>query len=287
MLSMAANIDLSFWLTEWDLAPSLLIGAVLVVGLYCYALGPYHRRYYPSVPLKRGQTVAFLAGVLIMLLALISPLDALGDDYLFSAHMLQHLCLTTFGPPLLLLGTPGWMLERLLNNRLLLRVLKGLTWAPLAFALYNADFLIWHIPTLYNATLENDTIHIFEHVTFIALGILSWWPILSPVDRLPRLSLGGQVLYIFMNGMPAVLLGAGLTFMPPLYAPYLSAPLVWGISHSVDQQLGGLIMWVPVNLFYIIVMSALFIRWMQKQEAKQLEAERLGDAIDNDVGIVS
>src|SRR6185437_6522948 len=226
-------------------------------------------------------------GVLIMLLALISPLDALGDDYLFSAHMLQHLCLTTFGPPLLLVGTPGWMLERLLNNRLLFGVLKVLTWVPLIFLLYNADFLIWHIPPLYNSTLENETIHIFEHLTFIVLGILSWWPIFSPSPKLPRLSLGGQVLYIFLMGMPAVLLGAGLTFMQPLYAPYLSDPIVWGLSHTVDQQLGGLIMWIPVNLFYIAIMSALFIRWMQRQEARQIEAERAGDAIDNDVGIVS
>src|SRR5258707_9257560 len=168
---MAANIDLHFWLTEWNLALSLLLGGVLVIALYCFALGPYHRRYYAAIPLKNGQTVAFLLGVLIMLLALISPLDTLGDDYLFSAHMLQHLCLTTFGPPLLLFGTPEWMLERLLRKRFLLRVLKILVWAPLAFALYNADFLIWHIPSLYNATLENDTIHIFEHLTFIALGI--------------------------------------------------------------------------------------------------------------------
>lgn len=284
---MAANIDLRFWLTQWNLAPSLLLGAVAIIGLYCYALGPYHTRYYANVPLRRGQTIAFFLGVLIMLLALISPLDDLGDDYLFSAHMLQHLCLTTFGPPLLLFGTPGWMLERLLNQRLIFRVLKVLTWAPLAFFLYNADFFLWHAPSLYDATLENETIHIFEHLTFIVFGILSWWPILSPSPRLPRLSLGGQVLYIFLNGMPAVLLGAGLTFMPPLYTPYLAAPLVWGISHAVDQQLGGLIMWVPVNIFYIIIMSVLFIRWMQKQEAKQVEAELLGNKIDNDVGIVS
>lgn len=284
---MVANIDLIFWLTEWNLAPSLLIGAALIVGLYCYALGPYHRRYYSTIPLKRGQTVAFFLGVGIMLLALISPLDALGDDYLFSAHMLQHLCLTTFGPPLLLVGTPAWMLERLLTNPFLLRMLKALTWAPLAFGLYNADFLIWHIPSLYNATLGNETIHIFEHMTFISLGLLSWWPIFSPSPRLPRLSLGGQVLYIFLNGMPAVLLGAGLTFMPPLYAPYLAAPVVWGISHTVDQQLGGLIMWIPVNLFYIVIMSILFLQWMQKQEQKQIEAERLGEEINNDVGIVS
>lgn len=284
---MAATIDLTFWLTRWNLAPSLVIGAALVLGLYCYGLGPYHKRYYPTVPVKRGQTIAFMLGVLLMLLALISPLDSLGDDYLFSAHMLQHLCLTTFGPPLLLIGTPEWMLEHALDNRFVFRVLKVLTWAPLAFVLYNADFLLWHIPSLYNATLENDTVHIFEHMTFIVFGILSWWPILSPSSKLPRLTLGGQVLYIFLMGMPAVLLGAGLTFMPPLYAPYLTAPIVWGISHAVDQQLGGLIMWVPVNIFYIIIMSLLFIRWMQKQEAKQIEAERQGDAIDNDAGLLN
>lgn len=284
---MAATIDLNFWLTEWNLAPSLLIGAIVIIGLYCYALGPYHKRYYATVPIKNGQTVAFFLGVLIMLLALISPLDALGDDYLFSAHMLQHLCLTTFGPPLLLVGTPEWMLERLLDKRFFFRTLKILVWVPLAFTLYNADFLIWHIPSLYNSTLENDTIHIFEHLTFIVFGILSWWPILSPSSKLPRLSLGGQILYIFLMGMPAVLLGAGLTFMPPLYAPYLSDPIVWGISHVVDQQLGGLIMWIPVNLFYIGIMSTLFIRWMQRQEAKQIAAERAGDAIDNDIGILS
>lgn len=284
---MAANIDLTFWLTEWNLAPSLLLGAVLIIGLYCYALGPYHRRFYAHIPLKRWQTVAFFLGVAIMLLALISPLDDLGDDYLFSAHMLQHLCLTTFGPPLLLVGTPEWMIERLLNNRFLFRLLKVLTWAPLAFALYNADFLIWHIPSLYNATLENETTHIFEHLTFMALGIISWWPIFSPSSKLPRLTLGGQILYIFLNGMPAVLLGAGLTFMQPLYAPYLSDPLVWGISHAVDQQIGGLIMWVPVNLFYIVIMSVLFLQWMQRQEQKQIESERLGDLLDNDAGILS
>lgn len=282
---MAANIDLNFWLTEWNLAPSLLLGTLLVIGLYLYALGPYHRRYYPDVPIKRGQTVAFLLGVLIMCLALISPLDTLGDDYLFSAHMLQHLCLTTFGPPLLLVGTPEWMIERALNNRIIFLVLKGLTWAPVAFFLYNADFFLWHAPPLYNATLENETIHIFEHITFIVFGILSWWPILSPSQKLPRLSLGGQILYIFLMGMPAVLLGAGLTFMPPLYAPYLSALIVWGISHTVDQQLGGLIMWVPVNIFYIIIMSALFLRWMQRQEARQIEAERLHYDLNNDAGL--
>ncbi len=284
---MAANINLTFWLTEWNLSPSLVLGGVLIIGFYFYALGPYRRRYYPTTPVKHGQTALFLTGVLLMLLALISPLDALGDDYLFSAHMIQHLCLTTFGPPLLLLGTPAWLFERLLGRRVPFLIVKFLTLAPVAFFLYNADFFIWHAPALYDATLENETIHIFEHLTFIVFGILSWWPLLSPSAKLPRLSLGGQVLYIFLNGMPAVLLGAGLTFAPPLYAPYLTAPIVWGISHLVDQQLGGLIMWIPVNLFYIVIMSALFISWMQKQEAKQVAAERRGDLLNNDIGLLN
>jgi cytochrome c oxidase assembly factor CtaG len=223
---------------------------------------------------------------LIMFLALVSPLDELGDDYLFSAHMIQHLCLTTFGPPLLLVGLPAWMIDGFLNKRVIFRTLKILTYVPLIFFLYNGDFLIWHAPALYDATLENETIHIFEHLTFIVFGLLSWWPLLSPSEKLPRLPLGGQILYIFFNGMPAVLLGAGLTFTSPLYAPYLAAPRVWGISPILDQQLGGLIMWIPVNIFYIIIMSILFIRWMQRQEARQIEAERREDALNNDAGLV-
>jgi len=283
---MAANIDLTFWLTHWNLAPSILLGTLLVVGLYLYALGPYRHRFYPDLPVRRGQTIAFLLGIAIMLLALISPLDELGDEYLFSAHMLQHLCLTTFGPPLLLLGTPTWMLTHLLTRRPLLLILKALTWAPVAFLLYNGDFLLWHIPSFYNATLENETIHICEHITFLLTGLLSWWPILSPTPRLPRLLPGGQILYIFFMGMPAVLLGAGLTFAQPLYAPYLAAPLVWGISHALDQQLGGLFMWVPVNLFYIVVMSILFLRWMLQQEALQRTAELQGEPLKKHVGML-
>ena len=81
-------------------------------------------------------------------------------------------------------------------------------------------------------------------------------------------------MYLFLSGMPSVLLGAGLTFTPPLYAPYIAAPRIWGISAATDQQLGGLIMWVPVSIFYIVIMSILFIRWMLQQEAKQQAIEK-------------
>jgi cytochrome c oxidase assembly factor CtaG len=276
-----ADFGLTFWLTAWNWEPSIVIGTALIVGSYLYGIGPLRRKYQLATEVKRGQVVAFLLGVFIMFLALVSPLDELGDSYLFSAHMVQHLFITLVGPPLLLIGTPGWLLRPLWRNRTVFLIARVFTFPALAFLLYNANFWLWHAPPLYNATLENQGIHILEHVTFIVFGILNWWPIFSPSEELPRLSLGGQILYIFLTGMPTVALGAGLTFFPPLYAPYLAAPRIWGLSAAVDQQLGGLIMWIPGNIFYIMIVSILFIQWMQKQDAKQRASEAsLDDVAD-------
>lgn len=286
---MEANLDLHFWLTQWNPAPSIYIGIALLIALYLYAVGPLRRKYQLADAVKRGQVIFFVVGMLVMFVALASPLDELGDEYLFSAHMVQHLLITLVAPPLLLLGTPGWLLQPLLRKRVLLRIGKVLTHPFVAFFLFNLDFWLWHAPPLYNATLSNENLHIFEHMLFIVTAVIYWWPILSPVEALPRLSLGGQVLYLFLSGMPSVALGAGLTFIPPLYSPYIQQPIrAWGISPATDQQLGGLIMWVPVNIIVIVIVSILFIRWMQAQDEKQRlqeaqmdEEEELEEVEDN------
>lgn len=268
-------------LTDWNWQPSIIVGTLLVIGLYCYAVGPLREKYHLAESVPMRQVVLFLLGVDAILLALFSPLDALGDRYLFSAHMLQHLILTFVGPPLMLLGTPDWLIKPLLRNRIILHVGKFLTSPVVAFTLLNADFFLWHAPSLYDATLYNDPLHILEHVTFIVFGLIYWWPVLSPLDEgLPRLSPGGQILYLFFSGMPSVLLGAGLTFMPPLYTPYIYAPRIWNISPATDQQLGGLLMWVPVSLYMIAIMSVLFIRWIQQLDKKQREEEMRQDELN-------
>src|SRR5450432_2107514 len=284
---MEANLDLHFWLTQWNPAPSIYIGIALLIALYLYAVGPLRKKYQLADSVKRSQIILFIVSMLVMFLALASPLDELGDEYLFSAHMVLHLLITLVAPPLLLLGTPGWLLQPLLRNRVLLGIGKILTHPFVAFFLFNMNFWLWHAPSLYNATLSNENLHIFEHLLFIVTAVIYWWPILSPAKELPRLSLGGQVLYLFLSGMPSVALGAGLTFIPPLYSPYIQQPIrAWGISPVTDQQLGGLIMWVPVNIIVIVIVSILFIRWMQAQDENlrlqeaQMDAEEVEDTIE-------
>ena len=277
--------DLHFWLTEWNWQPSIIGGTILIIVLYIYAVGSLRKRFHLGDEIAPGKAIAFLLGVNLMFLALFSALDELGDRYLFSAHMLQHLILIMVGPPLLLIGMPGWLIEPLLRNRIVLRVGKALTHPVVAFTLLNVDVWLWHAPTLYDATLFNQNLHIQEHLSFILFGLLYWWPMFSPVkEGLPRLSIGGQVLYLFFGSMPMVLLGAGLTFTPPLYAPYLNAPRVWGLSPATDQQLGGLLMWIPVSLYMIVIMSILFIRWMQQQERETREEEALQEEAISEVG---
>ena len=273
------DVGLNFWLTQWNLDPSILIGTAIIMGAYLYAVGLLRKPYKLIEGVTRGQVISFWSGILVIFFALVSPIDKIGDRYLFSVHMVQHLFLTMVGPPLLLIGTPEVLLKPLIRNHLIFLIAKSLTHPFVAFFLFNADFWLWHAPPLYNATLTNEGIHILEHVTFIVFGVINSWPIFSPLtEDLPPLSTGGRILYLFLSGMPVVALGAGLTFAPPLYAPYLQAPRVWGLSPATDQQLGGLIMWVPGNIVYIIVVSILFIRWMQQQEARQRAKEAEQDA---------
>ena len=279
-MTVNAPIGLHYLLTEWNWQPSIIGGTILIIALYSYAVGPFREKYYPAEEFSLSKAVAFQLGVILIFLSLFSALDELGDSYLFSAHMLQHLILTMVGPPLMLIGTPGWLIQPLLRSRVVLNIGKVLIHPAIAFTLFNADLWLWHVPSLYDATLFNQNLHILEHLTFIIFGLIFWWPMFSPVkDGLPRLSIGGQILYLFFGSMPMVLLGAGLTFAPPLYPPYINAPRVWGLSPATDQQLGGLMMWVPVSLYMIVIMSFLFIRWMQRQEREQYEKERSQDMI--------
>jgi putative membrane protein len=266
-------------LTAWNLDPSILLGLLALGGGYVYLTGPLRQRHaWSDVGPTARQRTCYVLALATLALALITPLDALGDDYLFSAHMVQHMLLTVIFPPLFLLGIPGWLLRPALRRSPVRRVARVLTLAPVAFALFNADFWLWHLPALYDATLSNEALHIFEHLTFLVTGVLNWFPIFSPAPaELPRLPRPHQILYLFLSCQPMVVLGALFTFASqPLYAPYAAAPRLFGISALTDQQLGGLIMWIPGSLVYLGVLSVVFFVWVELHSA---EEARRADAL--------
>lgn len=271
------NAELAAALTQWNWQPPLIVGTIGIIGLYLYATGPLRVKYQlgPAVPLMRA--LSFLLGINIIFFTLFSPLDTIGDRYLFAVHMLQHLLLSLAAPPLLILGIPPWLVKPFLRNPLILTVGKGLTHPVVTASLFTANLWLWHAPLLFDATLVNQPLHEFCHLLYIGTGMLFWWPIFSPLQEgWQPLSLGGQLAYLFFSDMPMVLLGAGLTFTPPIYTRYQYAPRLFGLSPAVDQQLGGLLMWIVGSIFLIVLVSILFLRWMLQQEQR----ERLAEARD-------
>ena len=254
-------------LSTWNWEPSVVIGIALIVGAYLAAAGPYRSRFKSSDPIDRARIFAFLLGALVMLLALVSPIDEIGDRYLFSVHMVQHLLLTLVAPPLMLIGTPGWMLRPLLRDPVVMRAARFFTKPLLCFAIFNIDFLVWHLPVLYDATLQNETLHIFEHLLFIVTAFLNWWAVLSPLPELPRLPAPAQILYLFAEALPPTILGAFIVFAPaPLIQTYAAAPAIFGINAMTDQLFSGMIMWTPGGLIYLIALSIVWFAWLDGEE---------------------
>ena len=231
-----------------------------------WALYEWRARVHASRdPVERpsaAQRALFLGGLLVMLLSLNGPLHDLSDFYLFSAHMVQHLLLTLWVPPLLIAGTPGWMLRPALRVRWIAAVARVVTNARVAFVIFNLVVVAWHLPPLYNSALALHPLHIVQHLMFLVSATLMWWPLLSPLPELPRLAYPSQMLYCFLMSIPMSVVAIYIALADHvLYPAYSAASRVWGIMPRADQQIGGLIMWVPGGLFFYIVMTVVFFRW--------------------------
>ncbi len=248
---------------RWDLHPSVVIGLVLLGGLYVQRGG---------LAARRRQVVAFAAALLVVGFSLNGPLHNLSDGYLFSAHMVQHLVLTLVFPPLLLYGTPAWVVRPLLGPRWIFRFAAWATRPVTAAAIFLAPITLWHFPVFYEAALRHHSIHILQHLVFLATSVLMWWPILSPVPELPRIAYPGQMLYLFLLGIPMSVVGAFITLADGvLYPFYAAAPRVGGLTPLADQQIGGLLMWVPGGLVFWLAMTVVWFRWSVREETGEAE----------------
>jgi len=248
---------------------SVVVGLVGLEVAYLLCVSTYRDRIAGSRVVPAARRGAFSSGVLVMLLALATPLDTIGDTFLFTAHMIQHLLLTLFAAPLLLIGTPGWLARLVLSRTRLTRFVRWARHPLLAFFGFNVVFALAHVPAFYELTLVNEPLHALEHLVFLGTAMLMWMPVLSPVPEIsapyPPL---GQVLYLFLQTVPASLLGALLAATSsPYYSTYVLAPRIVGLSPLEDQQLGGLLMWVGGGLFFLLATGVVFFAWASREEA--------------------
>jgi putative membrane protein len=256
---------------HWHTEPLLLLSLVGTSWLHVLLLYPLRNLWDPTPgrPLA-WYTVRFHCGMLVTYLAVGSPLDQLGEDYLFFLHMVQHILLIYVAAPLILTGIPAAMADRVLSSRVV-RMLAGFFLQPVvAGLLYCVNYTLWHIPVLYEAALQSKPIHILEHATMFGTALLIWWPIMGPSRKwLPPLQDGPRVLFLFllMIGMTPVFAFLTLSDVA-LYETYIWAPRIIPVLDPLnDQILGGLIMKTITLFVSLALMSITFYRWSVRDQS--------------------
>jgi putative membrane protein len=261
---------------EWPLDPSVYIGLAALLAGHAWLA---HREGAP-----RRRQVYFGIGVLLIWAALETPLDTLGDEYLQSAHMVQHMVLMACAPPFLLLGLTPAMARTVLGA--VPRPLRYLIQPIPAQILYAATMIGWHVPPIYDLALENDTVHIVEHLSFLVVGVLFWWSLIeatsSQADR--PLNPVQKLLHLFVGTLPMMAVALPLQFTPVLlYTPYASAPRVNAfLTPGVDQTVAGALMMFIDMTAMTAAGLVVFFRWFTR--AQRADATRADAYADLDPG---
>lgn len=270
---------------EWRIevfVPLLLFGAAYTAGWR--RLRRKSRR--PRRLANGWRLAAYWGGLLLVALALLSPIDVLASQ-LFFMHMIQHLLLVMLAPPLFMLANPmpflmwglphrarrrvGAALSSLLQSESKSRTyLRKVTSPGVAWMLFVFALIGWHDPQAYNAALRSELVHDLEHLSFFGTGMLYWWHVVGAGPHIhKRFGPAAQVMYVIAAIPPNMLTGVAIAFAgQPIYTYYLGVPRVWGIDVLGDQILGGVIMWVPGSMMYIIAVLILTARWLQREERK-------------------
>ncbi len=264
---------------SWSFSPGVLIGAGAVGGVYLRRWLEVRRGSSPraaaDAPVWR--LCCFAGSLLLALVALISPVDALADQ-LFFMHMVQHMLLLDAVPILAILGFTKVILRPVTRAvRDLERRAGPLAHPAAAVVLYVVVIWAWHIPAAYDLAVRTPVVHIFEHVSFVLVGSLYWWHLLSPIRARLRLDGMGPVIYMASTKLFVGALGMGIAFAPAaLYPYYVHLARVWGISAIDDQAIAGLIMAVEQSIVMGIALVVLFMRALSESEREEQRRERFG-----------
>lgn len=256
----------------------LLVG-VLAAG-YAIAVTRLGPRFAPpgGPAVSRLQVGCWSLGVAATWLAADWPIHDIAERSMYSVHMVQHLMFTLVATPLLLLGTPGWLLRWLLRPEPVFKTVRWLARFIPAIVLYNLVLVLSHWPAVVDATLHSQLVHFAAHTVLFLSALIVWLPILSPLPEIPRLSPIGRMLFLFLESVVPTVPASFLTFgSAPLYHFYEHVPHLWGASTLTDQRVAGLIMKLGAGLVIWAVIAVVFFSWAAEEESRNRPGQRWQD----------
>lgn len=262
-------------LTAWNVNPLPSLLLFLAAYLYVNGLANWER---PSHRVTIWQKASFFAGLLTIFLALQTPIDSLAE-HSFAFHQLQHILIRMVGPLLMLLGAPltpmlrglpPWarlgIVRPIVRNPTARRAYELLTNPVLTTVFFLSTLYVWQIPAAHNLGLHNYGVHQFMHFLMAFSGFMFFWLVIDPKPHRSKLHYGLRVLYLGLIVIPNTLLGAAITFSNDvLYSGYAEVTQPFGLSLMTDQQLGGLLLWVPGDMMSIIVAGVVMVMWYQRE----------------------
>jgi putative copper resistance protein D len=272
---------LSF-LGSWSLEPIPLAGIVGATVAYLVAVRMVNRAH-PHTPVPRRRTVAWLSGIALIGLALLSPIETFSDS-IFTVHMVQHLLLAMVAPPLLALGAPATLALRAATPRLRRslvlpilhsRIIGALSWPPLGWLAFAVVMWVTHFSPLFNAALEDALLHNFEHLLFVVAGLLFWWPVIGADPSRWRLRPVGRMVYLGTQMPFNAAVGLAIYFAPAvLYAHYATLGRTWGLDAFTDQQVAGIVMWGAGDTILLAALVLAIGAWLRAEEKRSRRIER-------------
>jgi cytochrome c oxidase assembly factor CtaG len=260
----------------WSVDPGAITSVAVVAAAYAVRVRNLRRAGRPVAGWRQG---CFYAGLAIVLAALISPIDEIGERRVFYVHMVQHLMLGDLGPLAIVLGLTGPILRPVLALPLVPR-LRVLAHPLVALPVWVAAFYVWHLPAAYEAALANPTVHALEHLSFFCAGLMVWAAVIEPLPGPAWFGNGAKAAYVLgIRALGGVLATIFIWAGQPLYPEYAAGERAWGISALTDQAIGGAIMFVEGATVTLFVFAWLFLRWTREAELRQSLLDQGGDPI--------
>jgi putative membrane protein len=258
----------------WHWSPFSLAAVVLLCLGYGFTLWFLHKRKPQERPIKKRQIAWFSSAILIIALFVFTPIDLVARTQLFVAHMFQVVFLITFAAPCLLFSCPDWLVKALVARSIPHAILRLLTQPVVASVLFNATFLLWHTPVLFDKALKYGNLYHVMLWSIFVTSLLNWWPLIGEERQLHKLTYPAQMLYAFLDGQPMDIYALIIVFSGVVIYPY-NVPAQLNIGAFADQASAGALLLLP-GIIDLVVMSPLFFRWLsQIEERAKRNDERL------------